>query len=184
MKRLFCFLLLIISTIPAFTQNIIFPGLSETQKQKLLSTRIAVPLPTWIPQGFSVTGVVTKTGKSVKIENKILTITYSKKLPKGSLQFTIEAGFDGLGSLPYDGDETVKSKVGNIFLYYEPVEEVDDGKKVKYTGFIITEWFTVKNLDFHVDFSHENEEIRNNRATPKLSKADVKKILQSLQVLR
>lgn len=183
MKKQICILLLLIISIPAFTQNQ-FPGLSEGQKQKLLSTKIPVPLPTWIPAGFSVTNMVTNTGKSVKIEDKVLSVTYGKKSANGRLlKFKIDAGFDGLGDLPYEGGEPVKSKVGNIWLYYEPIEEVDDGRKVKYVGFIQTEWFEVRGLAFHVSFIQSNDDDLNKRL-PKISKADVKKILQSMQVLK
>lgn len=55
-------------TMVAFAQsNIVFPGLTEVQKQQLVSTKIPLPLPTWIPDGFSVTSIVTKTGKSIKL---------------------------------------------------------------------------------------------------------------------
>jgi hypothetical protein len=183
MKKQICLLLLLGIATLAFSQTI-FPGLSEVQKKKLLSTRIAVPLPTWIPTGFSVTNIVTKTGNPVKIEDKVLTITYGKKLANGHvLKFKIDAGFDGLGDLPYEGGESVKSKIGDIWLYYEPIEEIDDGRKIKYIGFIQTEWFDVKDLAFHVVFiQSENESL--NKKLPKISKADAKKILQSIQVLK
>lgn len=185
MKKQICLLIFISISISALTQNkTIFPGLSEAQKQKLLSTKTSIPLPTWIPEGFSVINIVNKTGKSVKIENKVLTITYGKKLPNGHvLKFKIDTGFDGLGDLPYEGGESIKSKAGDIWLYYEPYDEDMDGKKIKQTGFIQTEWFEVKDLNFHVVFiQSENESL--NRKLPKISKADVKKILQSMQVFK
>jgi hypothetical protein len=182
MRKQICVLLLIISTV-SYSQTQ-FPGLAQAQKQKLLSTKIPVPLPAWIPQGFAVTSIITKTGKPVKIENKVLTITYGKRSANGHiLKFKIDAGFDGLGDLPYSGGEAVRSKVGSIWLYYEPIEEIDDGRKVKYVGFIQTEWFKVRGLDFHVSFIQSNDDDLNKRL-PKISKADVKKILQSMQVLK
>lgn len=179
------FLLLFITTIlSAAAQNkIIFPGLTEVQKQKLLTTKIPVPLPTWIPKGFVVTYIIANTGRSVKIENKILTITYDKKLDNGSLQFKIDAGFEGLGDLPYEGGERIKSKVGDVYLYYEPNDEDTRGKKTIEYGFIQTEWFDIKNLAFHVVFTQSKDKIAN-RTSPKISKADAKKILQSMQVLK
>lgn len=183
MRKQICMLLVFIISTTAFSQTQ-FPGVSEAQKQKLLSTKIAVPLPTWLPAGFSVTNIVAKTGKSVKIEDKVLTITYGKKLTNGRLlKFKIDAGFDGLGDIPYEGGESVKSKVGNIWLYYEPIGEVDDGRKVQYDGFIQTEWFEIKGLAFHVSFTQSNDDDLNKRLS-KISKADAKKILQSMQVLR
>lgn len=185
MKKQIRLLVFIMIPVITFAQGkIVFPGVTELQKQKLLGTKIAMPLPTWIPDGFSVMNMVTKTGRSVKIENKILTITYGKKLASGHvLKFKIDAGFDGLGDLPYEGGESVKSKVGEIWLYYEPIEEVEDGRKIKYVGFIQTEWFEIKDLNFHVVFiQSENDDL--NKRLPKISKADAKRILQSMQVLK
>jgi hypothetical protein len=182
-RIILCLLIWGINSASAQT-NTVFPGLSAAQKQKILQTKIAVPLPTWIPAGFSVTNIVAKIYKSIKIENKILTITYGKKLVNNHvLQFKIDAGFDGLGDLPYEGGESIKSKIGDIWLYYEPFEEDMDGRKVKQSGFIQTEWFDVYDLAFHVVFiQSENESL--NKKLPKISKADVKKILQSMQVLK
>jgi hypothetical protein len=183
MRKELCLLLLLITSVTAFSQNR-FPGLSGSQKQKLLSTKTPVPLPTWLPAGFGVTNIITKTGKQVKIEDKVLTITYGKKLANGRLlKFKIDAGFDGLGDLPYQGGEAVKSKIGNIWWYYEPIEETDEGRKVKYVGFIQTEWFEVKGLAFHVSFIQSDDDDQNTRL-PKISKGDAKKILQSLEVLK
>ena len=157
MKKQICLLLFILITISAFAQ-ITFPGLSEAQKQQLLNTKIAMPLPTWIPDGYSVSNIVTKTGKSIKIENKVLIITYGKKLNNGhTIEFKIDAGFDGIGDLPYEGNQAIKSKVGNIYLYYEPFDEDADGKKIKQYGLIMTEWFDIKNLAFDVVFNAQSE---------------------------
>lgn len=185
MKKLLFLHTFIVITMLGYTQSsTIFPGLSESQKQQLLNTKIAVPLPTWIPHGFSVTKVVTKTGRSIRIENRILTIVYGRKSGNGSaLEFTIDAGFDGIGSLDYEG-ETVKSKAGNITLYYEPYEDIGDNKKVKQWGLIQTEWFDIKNLAFNVNFSAQSINEKLNRTKPKISKTEAKKILQSMHVLK
>ena len=176
----------ITSSMLSFAQsNIIFPGLTEVQKQKLQSTKIAIPLPTWIPDGFAVTKIVTKTGKLIKLEDKIYTVTYGKKLPNSnSLQFSIDAGFEGLGDLPYEDGELIKSKVGNIYLFYEPYEEDMNGKKIKVFGFIMTEWFRVNKLAFHASFNSQNPNDKPDNTKPKINKADVKKILQSMDVLK
>lgn len=186
MKKIFCLILFIEITISSFAQsNIVFPGLTETQKQQLINTKITIPLPTWIPEGFAVTKIVTKTGKSIKLEDKIYTVTYTKNLTKGnSLKFSIDAGFEGLGDLPYEDGEEIKSKVGNIYLYYEPFEEDMNGKKVKAVGFIMTEWFIVNKLSFHAFFHSQNPNDKPDTTKPRISKADVKKILQSMQVLK
>ncbi len=184
MKKIFFLSMLMLVTAAAVSQ-IIFPGLSEKHKQQLLNTRIAIPLPTWIPDGFAVTNIVTKTRKSIKPEDKIYSVTYEKKLSNGnSLKFSVDAGFDGLGDLPYDGSETIKSKVGNIYLYYEPYEEDMNGKKVKAFGFIMTEWFNINKLAFHLSFNSQNPNDKPDPTKPKISKADVKKILQSMEVLK
>ncbi len=185
MKKQVCFLLFIVSSIITYAQNTnVFPGLTDAQRKKLLSTKIQMPLPTWLPEGFFVTNIVTKTGKSFKPENKVLTITYKKELHNGSLQFKIDAGFEGLGDLSYEDGETVKSKVGNIYLFYEPFEEDMNGKKVKAVGYIITEWFRINHLAFHVTFLSQDPDRKFDNSKPKITKADVKKILQSMQILK
>ena len=186
MKKIIYLILFIISAISVSAQNkIIFPGLSEIQLQKIVNTKIPVPLPTWIPDGFSVTNIITQTGRHVKLENKIFTITYSKKSSDGKLlEFKIEAGFEGIGDLPYEGGELIKSKAGNIYLFYEPFEEDMNGKKIKTSGLIMTEWFSVHNLAFDVVFSSPGQNETINKTKPKISKTDAKKILQSMQVLK
>ena len=184
MKKIFCLSIVMLITFVSFSQ-IIFPGLSDKQKQQLLNTKIAIPLPTWIPDGFAVTNIVTKTGKSIKLENKIYTVTYGKKLANSnSLKFDVDAGFEGLGDLPYEDAETIKTKVANIYLYYEPYEEDMNGKKVKAFGFIMTEWFRVNKIAFHASFNSQNPNDKPDPTKPKISKADVKRILQSMEVLK
>ena len=62
MKKLISLLLFVnIYSLPFAQSKNIFPSLNEVQKQKLLSTKIAIPLPTWIPDGFAVTNIITKT---------------------------------------------------------------------------------------------------------------------------
>lgn len=184
MKKQICMLLSFFIMAAAFAQTVV-PGLSEPQKQQLLNTKIALPLPTWVPEGYTVTHIVTKTGRQVKIENKVLTITYGKKLLNGKKEeFKIDAGFEGLGDLPYEGSTMVKSKVATIYLYYEPYEEDGDNKKIKQYGLIMTEWFYVKNLAFHVVFNPEGDNHKFNKTKSKISKADAIKILQSMQVLK
>jgi hypothetical protein len=176
-------LLITLCSFNSFSQTV-FPGITDAQKQQLLNTKIPVPLPTWIPEGYTVTNIITKTGRAIKIQNKVLSITYSKKITGGKpMEFRIEAGFDGIGDLMYEG-ETVKSKVGNITLCYEPYEEDGEGKKIKQYGFIQTEWFDIKNLAFCVIFGMHSENEKINRTRPKISKADAKKVLQSMQVLK
>ena len=64
----------VVITMSSVAQSkIAFPGLTEVQKQQLVNTKIPIPLPTWIPDGFAVTRIITNTGKSIKPENKIYT---------------------------------------------------------------------------------------------------------------
>ena len=184
MKKQICLLIACLAAFTAMAQ-VTFPGLSDIQKQQLLNTPIAMPLPTWVREGYAVSKIVAKTGRQIKIENKVLTITYSKKQANGqAAEFKVDAGFDGLGDLPYEGSVTVKSKAGTISLYYEPYEEVGDGKKAKQKGVIMTEWFDIKNLAFHVVFNSQGENEKIDRTKPKISKADAIKVLQSMQVLK
>lgn len=186
MKKQCLLQLFVAITFSAISQTkIIFPGITETQKQQLLHTKIAIPLPTWIPDGFAVSKIVTKTGKALKLEDKIYTVTYEKKISSAnSLKFSIDAGFEGLGDLPYEDGEAIKSNVGTIYLYYEPYEEDMNGKKVKAFGFIMTEWFIIHKLSFHMSFNSNKPDNKPDNTKPKISKADVKKILQSLMVLK
>ncbi len=74
--------------------------------------------------------------------------------------------------------------MGDIYLYYEPYEEEMNGKQVKAFGFIMTEWFSVNKLAFHAYFNSQNPNDKPDPTKPKISKVDVKKILQSMQVLK
>lgn len=127
-----------------------FPGLTPETKRELASAKRSVPfaLPTWLPAGFSIERVHAKVGSRVKIEDKQLVIIYSRKLSDGRLQrFAIEAGFDGLGDLMYDGARRLKTSVGTVYLVYQPKDE--DGTKL--TDFAMTEWFNVGKTAFHYD---------------------------------
>jgi hypothetical protein len=169
--------------VPARTVNkasvVRFPGVSQFQLEVLNEAKkiTAIPLPTWIPAGFKVADVKVRLGASVEIQDRVLTVIYSKNLADGKVQrFALEAGFDGLGGLPYDVTKVVSSPVGKIDLMYEPDDE--DGK-VK--NFAMTEWFKVGKTDFHYDGMYGNEP-----EDPKLvmiSLTDTEKILRSLQRL-
>src|SRR5688572_12778619 len=112
MKKTLLALLFLYSTLIATAQ--IFPGLKASHKKQLLSSGYKIPMPTYVPAGFIIDTIITKTGKSLKPEDKILFIQYSKKLPDGTYQgFYIDAGFEGLGSLWYNS-ETIQSAVGKI----------------------------------------------------------------------
>ena len=171
----------------------VFPGLKPNHKKQLLATNIKIPLPTWLPVGFTIDTFEIKTGKSVQAQDKILYVQYSKKINDSTWQsFMIEAGFDGLGSLSYD-KETIQSPVGKIAFYYQPYEEID-GKKEKQVDLVSTEWFQVNNIPFHVlsivtagnefEVIGDEDEPEDKYKYVPVSKDDFKKILESLQVLK
>lgn len=162
-----------------------FSGLTDLQKAKILKTKVAIPLPTWLPEGFTASTVITRTAKVIPIQDRILSVTYTRKLLRGKVeQFTIEAGFDGIGDMAYENGIIINSGAGKIELYYEPMEEIEGGKKQKVKGLVQTEWFDVKNLAFHVVFSLEpNEEKKSSNAVV-TTLANAKKILASIQILK
>jgi len=155
MKRTLSALLLIsVVSIAAFAQKAgmgqatpaatNFPGVSAAQLKQLQAAKrvTALPLPTWIPSGFTLEKVDAKLGTRTKIEDRYLAIVYSKKLANGKKQrFGFEAGFDGIGDLMYDGAKTIPSAFGKIYLLYEPNDPDEAGKKLK--NYVMTEWFTV-----------------------------------------
>ena len=171
-----------------------FPGLNAVHKKKILASGLKTPLPTWLPSGFALDTFEIKTGKNVLVQDKVLLVQYTKKINDSTWQsFIVEAGFDGLGSLWYD-NETVQSTVGKIEFYYQPLETGDSGKKEKQEDLIMTEWFTVDKLDFHVqcivtsgnefELMGDEDEAENKYKYVPINKEDFKKVLQSLQILK
>lgn len=157
-----------------------FPGLSPAHLKQLREAKRSVqfPLPTWLPAGFKAEKVEMKLGPRVPIDEKVLTVIYSKKLPNGKVQrFAIEAGFDGLGGLPYDVTNAISSPVGKIDLMYEPKDLDNEAAKLK--NFAMTEWFRVGRTDFHYDGMYGSREDDPNNAM--LPLADTLKILRSLK---
>lgn len=190
-KLLLCCLLITCSEI--FSQY--FPGLKPQHKKILLASGIKIPLPTWLPDGFTLDTFEVKTNKAIPVEDKILYVQYSKKINDSTWQSVmVEAGFDGLGSLWY-ARESVISAVGKIEMYYQPYEETGNGKKEKIEDLVSTEWFEVNKTAFHVisivtlpggEFETVGDEYE---AESKynyipVSKEDFKRILQSLQILK
>ena len=118
-------------------------------------------------------------GPRVSLEHKQLVIVYSRKLANGKMQrFSLEAGFDGLGGLPYDLTKTLTTPVGQIDLMYEPPDLDDSSKKTK--NFAMTEWFKVGRTDFHYDGRHGDPE-GDDQNLAMISLADTEKILKSLR---
>lgn len=173
----------------------VFPGLNASHKKQLLATGYKIPAPTYVPKGFAIDTIITKTGKGLHPEEKILFIQYCKKLPDGTYQgFYVDAGFDGLGSLWYTG-EIVQSGVGKIEMYYQPFEEAEKGQKPERVMDLVgTEWFTVNEVEFHVysiisaelpgDEETTTDEVFDNRKFVPVPKTEFKKILQSLRILK
>jgi hypothetical protein len=158
-----------------------FPGVSEMHMTMLLEAKkvTPLPLPTWIPEGFRVEDVKLRLGSQVEIQDKVLMVVYSKKLPDGGVQrFALEAGFDGLGDLMYEPTKIIRSGIGEIILIYEPKD--DDG--MVQNEYVMTEWFRVGKTDFHyIGMYGFNEE--GDKSARMISMDDTVKILTSLKRL-
>jgi hypothetical protein len=186
MKKIayFAFIIVLCTTIAAAQSeaagNARFPGLSA-QHLKILNAAkkvTAIPLPTWLPAGFKAESVIAKLGARVPLEDKRLAIIYSRALASGKMQrFSLEAGLDGIGGLPYDVTMVIPTAVGEVDLMYEPNDPDDDKKKI--TRFSMTEWFKVGRTDFHFDGMYGIYE--NDKGLTMISLADTEKILRSLR---
>lgn len=182
MKKLICltFLYVVLSAIAPAQNEKRFPGLVGLNAEILQAAKKVTPvaLPTWLPAGFAVEKVDAKLGSMVPVEDKKLVIIYSRKTESGRMQrFAIEAGFEGLGDLPYDATSTVKSAIGQIDIAYEPPDLDGNGTKTK--NFVMTHWFNVGKTAFHYDGMYgDNSE---NSRLAMISLADTEKILRSLQ---
>ncbi len=148
MKNLIFSLTLLLCSFFCLAQN--FPALKPAEVRALQTSGYSVPLPSWLPEGFVLDTIVMDNLKGLP-EEKALNITYIKALPDGTYQsFHIDAGFEGLGSLWFEG-ETIRSKAGKIFMYYQPMDGPEsDESAEQLTDLIGTEWFLVNGLDFHV----------------------------------
>jgi len=189
MKRIFSLVFVaIVATVTVFGQtagggkapSARFPGASESDFVKLRTAKLStpLPLPTWVPVGFKIEKITMKLGTKIPIQDRVLVIVYSRKLSSGKMQrFAFEAGFDGLGGLPYDLTKVVSSAVGKIDLMYQPLDIDDSGKKL--LDFAMTEWFKVGRTDFHYDGMYGHEEGDTSMAM--ISMSDTEKILRSLQ---
>lgn len=182
MRSLLTTIFLLTSVFSAFGQtgDSRFPGITQKQFQQLRTAKGSTPivLPTWIPEGFKLAKIEMKLGRSVPIYDRFLKIIYQREKSKGVTQrFYLEAGFDGLGGLPYDATKSLKTQVGTIDLMYEPNEPDDEGKKIK--NYAITEWFNVGRTAFHYVETYEDEPEQ--EGLEMLSLADTEKILHSLR---
>ena len=155
-----------------------FPGITQKQLQQLKTAKLSTPivLPTWLPAGFKLAKIEMKLARNVPIYDRFLKITYERELSGGATQrFALEAGFDGLGGLPYDATKSLKTQIGTIDLMYEPNDE--GGKRIR--NYAITEWFSVGKTAYHYMETYEDEPEQPGRKM--LSMADTEKILRSLR---
>lgn len=193
MKKLLLLNVFSINFLFTHAQN--FPGLKPQHKKILLASGMKIPLPTWLPEGFKLDTLEVKTSKAIPVLDRILYVQYTRKVNDSTWQsIMVEAGFDGLGSLWYKR-ESVSSAVGKIEMYYQPLEEMDGGKKEKQEDIVTTEWFEVNKISFHVfsivtmpggefeAIGDEDDSGEKYNFIP-VSKADFKHILQSLQILK
>ncbi|HEX6280285.1 MAG TPA: hypothetical protein VFZ49_09775 [Pyrinomonadaceae bacterium] len=161
-----------------------FPGVSATQMEQLIAAKrvMTLALPTWLPTGFKVENIKSRLGRAVALEDREFFVIYSRTLPNGKTQrFALEAGFEGLGGLPYDNPKSLRSAVGQIDLYYEPKDLDDDGKVLK--NYVYTEWFKVGNrTDWHYIGMYGAPE-EGDPGIAMISLADTERILRSLQRL-
>jgi len=181
MKVLFnCILVcLLLSVALAAQERDRFPGLSAQDALVLREAKKVTPiaLPKWLPAGFKTEKIIAMLGSEVAIEDKALVIVYSRKLLGGTTQrFAIEAGFEGLGDLPYDTTSTVNSAIGNIYIAYQPRDPDNRLKTLK--DFSMTQWFDVGKTAYHYDGMYEMQS--GNKPTAMISLSDTKKILGSL----
>jgi hypothetical protein len=121
-----------------------FPGFTKPQMQQMLAAKeqncipadmdagelatttggkCAIPLPTWLPDGFVVERINARLGKNLKVDSMAMSIVYSKKTDGGKKQtFMIEARFE-FGDMLYSEQTFVTSALGKVYLYYEPIDD-------------------------------------------------------------
>lgn len=158
-----------------------FPGVSRPHMEQLIAAKavMAIPLPTWLPAGFSLERIQSRLGRRVSLDDREFVIIYSRKLEGGKFQrFALEAGFEGLGGLPYDVTKEIASPFGIIYLMYEPPDP-DGGGKLK--NYAMTEWFSPGKIAFHYDGMYGAQE--GERSQIMLTLLDTEKILRSLKRL-
>lgn len=157
-----------------------FPGVSTAQMQQMVAAKrvMSIALPTWLPTGFKVEEIKARIGRAVALEDREFVIVYSRTMQNGDTQrFALEAGFDGLGGLPYDVTKTLRSPVGEIDLMYEPKDLDDDSKKLE--NYVYTEWYLVGKTNFHYIGMYGAPE-EGDPGIAMISMADTERILKSM----
>lgn len=158
-----------------------YPGVSGDQLKELqrIKRTIPVPLPTWLPDGFRLEKIDSKIGRGVKIEDREFTLVFSRKLPNGKIQrFALQAGFEGLGDLLYEETKVISSRLGKIYLIYEPIDP-EDNKKLE--NYVMTQWFRVGSLDYSYIGMYGYQE--GDTDMEMISLPDTERILRSLRRL-
>lgn len=158
-----------------------FPGVDTAHMEQMIAAKrvMTIALPTWVPAGFKVEDIKSRIGRAVAIEDREFVVIYSRTLKDGTTQrFALEAGFDGLGGLPYDVTKTLRSPVGTIDLMYEPKDLDDETKVLK--NYVYTEWFKVGNrTDWHYIGMYGAPE-EGDPGIAMISLADTERILRSM----
>lgn len=158
-----------------------FPGVSTDHMEQMIAAKrvMTIALPTWVPAGFRVEEIKSRIGRAVAIEDREFVIIYSRTLQNGKTQrFALEAGFDGLGGLPYDVTKTLRSPVGTIDLMYKPKDLDDESKVLK--NYVYTEWYKVGNrTDWHYIGMYGAPE-EGDPGIAMISLADTERILRSM----
>ncbi len=153
------------------------PGVSQGQMLMLREMKTALPIvtPTWLPAGFKLENIRVLYGSEIEIYDQELVLVYSRTMSNGKVQrFALEAGFDGLGDLPYEDTKVIKSSLGDIYLVYEPNDP--DNSKSKLNNFVMTQWFSVGDIAYHYVGMYGEE-----KNLEMISLADTEKILASLR---
>ncbi len=157
-----------------------FPGVSTPYMEQMIAAKrvMAIALPTWVPAGFKVENIKARIGRNVSLHDREFVIIYSRTQGGKTQRFALEAGFDGLGGLPYDVTKTLRAPVGQIDLMYEPVDLDDSGKKIK--NWVYTEWFKVGGkTDWHYIGMYGAPE-EGDPGIAMISIADTERILKSM----
>ena len=160
-----------------------FPTVPEPYMEAMVAAKrvMSIALPTWLPAGFKFEKLQSRIGRAVALEDREFVVIYSRTQGGKTQRFALEAGFDGLGGLPYDDPKIIQSAVGPIDLYYEPKDLDYEVKTLK--NYVYTEWFKVrKRTDWHYIGMYGAPE-EGDPGIAMISLADTERILKSLQAL-
>ena len=160
-----------------------FPTVPEPYMEAMITAKrvMSIALPTWLPPGFKFEKLKARIGREVSLDDREFVVIYSRTQDGKTQRFALEAGFDGLGGLPYDNPNVIQSTVGQIDLYYEPKDLDNENKILK--NYVYTEWFKVRNrTDWHYIGMYGAPE-KGDPGIAMISLADTERILKSLQAL-